>query len=267
MHDCGERNRVPPVRGRGGAAVKPDHYCHSWHLRSSKKRRKRGRAIRAGAERARFLEGGRVGRATVQSTAVRPASAGGIPAGGQRASVADAVRHGGGGRCRRAGRRGMSPARRSWRRARHHLGRGLSAGLRGACGRPLPTSGRVPTRRRRLPLVRAVADAASVVGGAPPTPASGGHVGDRRHRCHGRRPRLLYAALPLAHVLPSGAGRAGVALYFRILSFFVQCQTELEASSSRLRTTLLGCAKGVWWFSVFWPRCGRHSLPKLLWTT
>ena len=40
--------------------------------------------------------------------------------------------------------------------------------------------------------MRAAVDAAAAVGGAPPTPASGGHVGDRHHRRHGRLPRLLF---------------------------------------------------------------------------
>ena len=89
------------------------------------------------------------------------------------------------------------------------LGRRKSAGLRGACGWPLPTSERVPPRRQRLPLVRAAVDAAAAVGGAPPTPARGGHVGDRHHRHHGRLPRLLLSDLPLVRALSSGAGRAG----------------------------------------------------------
>jgi len=90
------------------------------------------------------------------------------------------------------------------------LGRRQSAGLRGARWRPLPTSGRVPPRRQRLPLVRAAVDAAVAVGGAPPTPASGVHVGDCHHRPHGRLPRLLFSDLPLVRGLPSGAGREAV---------------------------------------------------------
>jgi len=90
------------------------------------------------------------------------------------------------------------------------LGRRQSAGLRGAWGRPLPTSGRVPPRRQRLSLVRAAVDAAAEVGGAPPTPASGGHVGDRHHRRHGRLPHRLFSDLPLVRALPSGAGREAV---------------------------------------------------------
>ena len=87
----------------------------------------------------------------------------------------------------------------------HHLpplGRRQSAGSRGACGRPLPTCGRVPFRRQRLPLVRAAVDAAAAVGGAPSAPASGGHVGDRHHRRHGRLPRLMFSDLPLVRALP-----------------------------------------------------------------
>jgi len=91
------------------------------------------------------------------------------------------------------------------------LGRRQSAGRRGACGRPLPTSGRVFPRRQQLPIVRAAVDAAAAVVGAPPTPASGGHVGDRHHRRHGRLPRLLFSDLPLVRALQSGAGRAGEA--------------------------------------------------------
>ena len=53
------------------------------------------------------------------------------------------------------------------------------------------------------------ADAAAAVSRAPPTPESGGDVGDRHHRRHGRLLRLLFAALPLVRALPSGAGRAG----------------------------------------------------------
>ena len=40
--------------------------------------------------------------------------------------------------------------------------------------------------------MRAAVDAAAAVCGAPPTPASGGHVGDCHHRRHGRLPRLLF---------------------------------------------------------------------------
>jgi len=76
------------------------------------------------------------------------------------------------------------------------LGRIQSAGRRGACWWPLPTSGRVPPRRQRLPLVRAAVDAAAAVSGAPPTPASGGHVGDCHHRHHGRLPRLVFYRSP-----------------------------------------------------------------------
>jgi len=88
------------------------------------------------------------------------------------------------------------------------LGRVRSAGRRGARGRPLPTSGRIPPQWQRPPLVRAAADAAAAAAGAPPTPASGGHVGGHHHRRHGRLPRLLFGALPLVRALPSGAGRS-----------------------------------------------------------
>jgi len=72
--------------------------------------------------------------------------------------------------------------------------------------RPL---GEYPPRRRRLPLVRAADDAAAAVCGATSAPATGGDVGDRRHRRHGHLPRLQCADLPLVRALPSGTGRAG----------------------------------------------------------
>ena len=147
--------------------------------------------------------------------AARPASAGGYRAGGRRAAVVAAARHGGGGPYRPAGGRGRRLARRSLgggRAVTHSPSDNVTALLdKEHAGGRYPPMGGYPSRPRRLPPVRAAADAdaAAAVGGAPPTPASDGHVGDRRHRRHGRIPSLLRTALPLVRAHLCGAGRAG----------------------------------------------------------